>query len=85
LHVWTAILLCVIGYFIYQFYINTAYQISPKNVVRSYDAIDFKKLKTYSFINPESNLSVSQFMLETSVADGILNSYAKLDAIEVKR
>jgi hypothetical protein len=29
-------------------------------------------LKTYSFINPESNLSVSQFMLETSVADGIL-------------
>jgi hypothetical protein len=86
LHVWTAILLCVTGYFIYQFHINTAYQISPKNVVRSYyDAIDFKEFeKAYSFINPESNLSVSQFMLETSVADGVLNSYAKLDAIEVK-
>jgi hypothetical protein len=37
--------------------------------VRSYyDAIDFKEFeKTYSFINPESKLSVSQFMLQTSV------------------
>jgi hypothetical protein len=84
LHVWTAILLCVIG-FIYQFYINTAYQISQKNVVRSYDAIDFKKFENFYSINPESNLSYLSIYVRTSVADGILNSYAKLDAIEVKR
>jgi hypothetical protein len=73
LHLWTAVYCVFLSYFIYQFYVNTAYQISPKNVMRSYyDAIDFKEFeKAYSFINPESKLSVSQFMLQTSVADGI--------------
>jgi hypothetical protein len=49
---------------------------AQKNVVKSYyDAIDFKEFeKAYSFMNPQSKLSISQFMLETSVADGILNS-----------
>jgi hypothetical protein len=86
LHLWIAVLLCFIAYFLYQVHINTAYQISPKNVIRSYyQAIDFKEFeKAYSFINPESKLTISQFMLETSVADGVLNSYAKLDAIEVE-
>ena len=28
-------------------------------------------------------MSISQFMLETSVMDGVLNSYAKLDAIDI--
>jgi hypothetical protein len=48
-----------------------------------YDALDFKKYETaHSFINPKSNLSISQYMLEISVTDGLLSSYAKLDAIE---
>jgi hypothetical protein len=86
LHLWVAIILCCIAYFVYQFHVDTASQISPKNVLRSYySAIDFKEFeKAFSFINPESKLTISQFMLETSVADGVLNSYAKLDAIEVK-
>ncbi|MGM8363676.1 hypothetical protein ACSV4D_17310 [Flavobacterium sp. ARAG 55.4] len=86
LHLWTAILLVIIAFFAYQLYNNMATQISPKNVVKSYyDAIDFKEFeKAYSFINPESHLSIAQFMLETSVADGVLNSYAKLDAIDIK-
>ena len=85
LHVWAVILLLIIASFVYKLYLNNATQISPKNVVRSYyDAIDFKEFeKAYSFMNPQSKLSISQFMLETSVADGILNSYAKLDAIDI--
>jgi hypothetical protein len=86
LHLWSALLLLLTTLFIYQLYINTATQISPKNVVKSYyDAIDFKEFeKAYSFINPANGISISQFMLETSLSDGVLNSYAKLDAIEIK-
>jgi hypothetical protein len=86
LHLWFAVIFVIIAFFVYQLFINTTPQTSPKNVIRSYyDAIDFKEFeKAYSYINPESNLSIAQFMLETSVADGILNSYAKLDAIEIK-
>ena len=86
LHLWVLFLLGVIGYNLYDFYENNATQISAKNVVKSYyDALDFKYYeKAYSFIDPKSKLLFSQFMLETSVADGILNSYAKLDAIEIE-
>lgn len=85
LHLWALLMVCVISIFIYSLYIQNATQISPKNVVKSYfDAIDFKEFeKAYSFINPQNKMSISQFMLETSVADGILNSYAKLDAIDI--
>lgn len=86
LHLWIVLLLGIIGYGMYQSYLFNASQISPTNVVKAYyDALDFKYYeKAHSYINPESHLSISQFMLETSVADGILNSYAKLDAIEIK-
>jgi hypothetical protein len=85
LHIWAVIILLIIMSFIYKLYLNNATQISPKNVIKSYyDAIDIKEFeKAYSFINPQSKLSISQFMLETSLADGILNSYAKLDAINI--
>lgn len=86
LHLWAILMICVISVFVYRLYIQNATQISPKNVVKSYfDAIDFKEFeKAYSFINPQTKMSISQFMLETSVADGVLNSYAKLDAIDIK-
>jgi len=85
LHLWALLIVCLISVFIYRLYAQNAIQISPKNVVKSYfDAIDFKEFeKAYSFINPQNKMSISQFMLETSVADGILNSYAKLDAIDI--
>ncbi len=86
LHLWALIMVSFISIFIYQLYIQNATQISAKNVVKSYfDAIDFKEFeKAYSFINPQHKMSISQFMLETSVGDGILNSYAKLDAIDIR-
>lgn len=84
LHIWTAIVLILFGIGIYFTYIKNATQISPENVVKSYyDALDYKFYeKAYSYIVPDKEYGVSQFMLEISVSDGILNSYGKLDAIE---
>jgi hypothetical protein len=86
LHIWGIVLLVIIMSFVYKLYIDNASQITPKNVVKAYyDAIDFKEFeKAHSYIDPKSNKTLSQFMLETSVMDGILNSYAKLDAIDIK-
>jgi hypothetical protein len=48
----------------------------------NYDALDFKRFKkAHSLINPKSKVSIAQYMLEISVTDGLLSSYAKLDAI----
>lgn len=83
LHLWVLLILIIISCFIYLFYINNTAQLSPKNVVKAYyDAIDFKEFeKAHAYLDPNSNKSLSQFMLETSVQDGILNSYAKLDGV----
>jgi hypothetical protein len=53
-------------------------------VVKSYyDALDFKFYeKAHSYVVPDKEYGLAQFMLEISVSDGILNSYGKLDAIE---
>lgn len=82
---WAGFLLLVLGYGTYHFYLDESAQISPENVVRSYyDALDFKEFeRAYSYLDPDGNKSLSQFMLEVSVTDGILSSYAKLDAIGV--
>lgn len=86
LHFWVVIVLSGISFFLYQFYINNTAQLSPQNVVKSYyDALDFKFFeKAHSYIDPMSNLSLPQYMLEIAVLDGVLNSYAKLDAINIK-
>lgn len=84
LHIWTAFVLILFGIGIYFTYIKNATQISPENVVKSYyDALDFKFYeKAHSYVIPDKEYSLAQFMLEISVSDGILNSYGKLDAIE---
>jgi hypothetical protein len=85
LHIWTAIILILFGIGIYFTYIKNATQISPENVVKSYyDALDFKFYeKAHSYVVPDKEYGLAQFMLEISVSDGILNSYGKLDAIEI--
>lgn len=84
LHVWTGIVLILFGIGIYLTYVNKATQISPENVVKSYyDALDFKYYeKAHTYLVPDKEYSLAQFMLEISVSDGILTSYGKLDAIE---
>jgi hypothetical protein len=73
-------------YGLYQFYLNNTAQRSPENVVRAYyDAIDFKEFeKAHSYLDPVGGVSLAQYMLEISVNDGILSSYAKLDSIGVE-
>lgn len=84
-HWWAIFITGILFYGLYFFYIRNATQISPQNVVRAYyDALDFKEYeRAYSYLDPEAKKSISQFMLEVSVTDGILSSYAKLDAIQV--
>ena len=85
-HIWALILLSVFCYGMYLFYIKNSTQISPKNVVEAYyDALDFKEFeRAYSYLTPDSDITISQYMLEVSVTDGILSSYAKLDSIAVE-
>ncbi len=83
LFIWISICLCFFLLGTYKFYIANATQISPKNLIYAYyDALDFKEFeRAYSFLNPESNKTKDQFMLEIAVNDGLLSSYAKLDEI----
>jgi hypothetical protein len=86
-HIWSFLFCIIIGYGLYLFYLKNDTQRSPENLITAYyDALDFKEFeKSFSLTDPESNISISQFMLENSVTDGLLSSYAKLDAIESKR
>ena len=85
-HIWALILFIVIGYGSYHFYIKNTAQRSPENVVMAYyDALDFKEFeRAYSYLNPSTDIPLSQYMLEVSVTDGILSSYAKLDALHTE-
>jgi len=85
-HVWLLVLFIFASYGIYLFYIQNKSHHSPENVILAYyDAIDFKEFeKAHSLIDPESDLSIAQYMLEVSVTDGLLSSYAKLNAISTE-
>lgn len=82
-HIWAIILAIILGYGFYEFYLRNDSHRNPKNaIIAYYDALDFKEFeKAYNLIDPNSNMTIAQFMLEVSVTDGLLSSYAKLDAI----
>ncbi len=82
---WAVVLMLITSYGTYLYYLHSTAQIAPENVVKAYyDALDFKEFeKAYSYLNPGSGVTISQYMLEVSVTDGILSSYAKLDSIGV--
>ncbi|MCD8416951.1 hypothetical protein J2Q11_05390 [Tenacibaculum finnmarkense genomovar finnmarkense] len=84
IHIWAVILCGILFYSSYLFYIKNDSQRTLENAIKAYyDAIDFKEYeKSYQLIDPESGISIAQFMLEVSVSDGLLGSYAKLDALE---
>ena len=85
-HIYAFLLSAIILVSLYFIYIDNQDQVSEENVVKAYyDAIDFKEFeRAHSYLNPESGKSIAQFMLEVSVTDGILSSYAKLDSIQIK-
>lgn len=86
LHIWAVLLLVIFAYGFHLFYVKNTAQLNPKNVVSAYyDALDFKEFKrAHSYLNPKNNITIAQYMLEVSVSDGILSSYAKLDAIKIE-
>lgn len=83
--IWTGILLILVSIGGYLFYLKNTTQRSPENVVKAYyDAVDFKEFeRAHSYIDPHSHKTLSQFMLEISVSDGLLSSYAKLDSLAI--
>ncbi|RNC86507.1 MAG: hypothetical protein ED556_09490 [Winogradskyella sp.] len=85
-HTWSIFFLLIVGFGIYKFYIKNDAHHSPENAILAYyDALDFKEFKkAHSIINPESHMTIAQYMLEVSVTDGLLSSYAKLDAINTE-
>lgn len=85
-HVWSLILAIIVFYGIYLFYLKNDSQRSPENaIIAYYDALDFKQFeKAHSLIDPRNNIPIAQYMLEISVTDGLLSSYAKMDAIKTE-
>lgn len=85
-HIWALLMTGLLCYGLYQFYLKNTAQRSPENVVKAYyDAIDFKEFeKAHTYLAPAGGVSLAQYMLEISVNDGILSSYAKLDSIGVE-
>ncbi len=60
---------------------------SPDNLVESYfDALDFKYFRAaYNLFDPTLRPSFEQYMLELSLEDGILASYAKLNSVQCQQ
>ncbi|UXP32097.1 hypothetical protein N6H18_17275 [Reichenbachiella agarivorans] len=79
------ILLLALG-LIAKIYLMNAKQLGPERVVQSYyDALDFKRFEeAHSFIDPADSLTLDRFLLETSVTDGIVDSYGKINTIETE-
>lgn len=85
LHIWVFFVSIVVVVGLYLLYNEANRQISPENVIKSYyNDLDFKRYReAHTLVLPDRKYPFSQFMLEVSVSDGVLNSYAKMDSIAV--
>ncbi|MDX1314808.1 MAG: hypothetical protein R3356_04845, partial [Eudoraea sp.] len=85
-HLWALIVVLITAFGVYHFYLDQRAQYSPENLITAYyDALDFKEFEqAHSYLDPYSEVSLAQYMLEISVNDGLLSSYAKLDSIAIK-
>lgn len=83
-HIWSIVLGGLVCYGLYLFYLKNDSQRTPENaIIAYYDALDFKEFeKAYALVDSKNELPIAQYMLEISVTDGVLSSYAKLDHIE---
>ncbi len=83
-HIWGVFLAICIFYGIYLFYIKNESHHSPENAVLAYyDALDFKRFEdAHNLLDPDCGISIAQYMLQVSVTDGLLSSYAKMDGIK---
>ncbi len=81
--VWAGLVLVITALASYQIYLKNDDHHSPENAVLAYyDAIDYKDFsRAHQLIDPERDIPIDQFMLEVAVTDGLLSSYAKLEAL----
>ncbi len=85
-YLWAILMIILFGIGSYRIYIKNAAQINPDNAIKAYyDALDMKRYKAaHSYLDPKSNKTLDQYMLEVAVTDGLLSSYAKLDDMSVE-
>lgn len=81
--------LLIFTWSLYQFYKvkkNSDSSKDPIELIHAYfHAIDFKYFdEAFELLDEKSRISRDQFMLELSLEDGILASYAKLDSLAIK-
>lgn len=83
--IWMAGMLLFVAGLSVSFAVSNAAQLSAENVIEAYyDAMDFKEFeRAHSYMDPEAGKSMDQFMLEISVTNGLLGSYAKLDSMHI--
>ena len=86
LYLWIIFVLLLMGYGMYLFYIKNNAQLTARNVLKAYyDAVDYKMFKkAHSYIDPEEDQTLSQYMLEIAVSDGLLSSYAKMNDMKIE-
>jgi hypothetical protein len=80
---WIILILTLSLLLVAKIYLLNVKQLDAERVVTSYyDALDFKKFEeAHSFLNPDEGISLDLFLLQTSVTDGIVDSYGKIDSI----
>ncbi|MFA0963372.1 hypothetical protein AB9P05_16330 [Roseivirga sp. BDSF3-8] len=80
---WLILVLLMAAALVTNLYFVNLTQNTPEKVVQSYyDALDFKEFeRAHSYVYPGAGLSLDQFLLQTSVTDGLVDSYGKLNNI----
>jgi len=82
-------ILTIVGglFLLYQVYKENDPHRSPRQVLEQYfHELDFKEFENaYNLLDPESVSSLEQFLLELSLEDGLLASYAKLNSIHIEQ
>ena len=81
---WSLALL-FLGVYVVTFLVNHD-QVSPENTLEAYyDALDFKEFeRSYGYLSDQEGLTLDQYLLQLSVGDGLLSSYAKLESMHVE-
>lgn len=85
--VWFIFIFLIVIFQLLEFYKNKNFQSDPEALIHNYfHLIDYKKLdEAYQLLYNKENISQEQYMLERSLEDGLLASYAKLDTIIINQ
>ncbi len=83
--VWAALLLLCLLWTGKKWLEHQNTQTTPEETLLNYyHDLDFKRFnKAYAYLDKEDDFSLEQYLLELSLEDGILASYAKLDTITI--